>query len=459
MKKPVLEILLIFAVLIRSQSQAVERAGDRKTGSDSSPPTLSATQIRPNQKPTKLTAGKSDTNKIEFFIQLDKNPVSTTTATGGLVVQKGVPSQIAVLVDSTNFDSATWSPYFGTFSASLPSTDGQHQVSVGLKGLASDSQQTWQMEPVVLDRVPPTLVVTNPAPDSILSIPYVQLKGYSLKPLSALSCVVSNVTGITTNLLSGVNSSYYDTNCHCRTTNFFSCYDLDLADGTNVVTLRATDLAGNTRTNFYTYIRNYTGDHTPPAISIYWPQSEDVVSGDRLTLRGVLDDPTAKVTGVISNSGGLCASLAGLVERNGLLWIEGMPLRPGTNMLMVTATDAAGNSATTNLTIIGTTTALTINAVPRNQLWQLTVDVSGAIDTSGYDIWVNGVKATLKDDGTWSASEVPLNEGNTAVIQAVAIPKSDHEGNGTGGSGGKISTYQNPGNPRSAFAVKTEQWK
>jgi len=63
-------------------------------------------------------------------------------------------------------------------------------------------------------------------------------------------------------------------------------------------------------------------------------------------------------------------------------------------------------------------------------------------------VWVNGVKATL--NGTnWTAVNVPVNGLGTTVFEALAITNTDHNGNGTPGTGGggTNSTLQNPGNP------------
>jgi hypothetical protein len=91
---------------------------------------------------------------------------------------------------------------------------------------------------------------------------------------------------------------------------------------------------------------------------------------------------------------------------------------------------------------------LTINTPSSDQLWNQNVTVTGTIDdSSDYTVWVNGVMATLNGDGTWTATNVFLPPGGTAVIQARAIPNSDNGGNGTGGSGGGPVTYDNLGNP------------
>src|SRR6266704_70331 len=73
--------------------------------------------------------------------------------------------------------------------------------------------------------------------------------------------------------------------------------------------------------------------------------------------------------------------------------------------------------------------------------------VSGTISDGGHAVWVNGKKATMHDDHTWSASGVPVNQGGTATLHVRAIANSDNGGNGTPppenqalGQGGSVIT-------------------
>ena len=400
-------------------------------------------------------AGGTDPNKIAFIPELNNDHVNTTSASGTFTILRGVPFQVAVLVDNTNFTSAGWSPCYGSFSASLPSTDGPHQVWVGLKGLASDSQQTWELAAVTLDRVAPLIIITNPA-GATTSQPWIQLKGYSPEPLSNLSYDVNNAAGLATNLQGFVLDQFYDTNLHCFTANTFQCFDVDLTNGANTITLRATDLAGNTSTNVYTYALDYSGDTTAPSLTLYWPQNATQIASNSFTLRGLLDDPTASVTAQITDSTGTNTfSTVGLVEREGLLWVEDLPLSNGVNTLILTATDAAGNSNTTTITVNQNSVAITMNEVTDDQLWQLTAAVNGTVSpASGYTVWVNGVQAILNGDGNWSAANVPVTPGGTAVFQARAIPDTESAVPGSG-----PATYQNLQNPSSANARDAEQQK
>jgi hypothetical protein len=136
---------------------------------------------------------------------------------------------------------------------------------------------------------------------------------------------------------------------------------------------------------------------------------------------------------------------------------ENLPLSGGTNELALTATDAAGNVVTTNISIIQSPLQLIMNDVPGDQLWNPTVNVTGAIsDPADYTVWVNGVKARMDGSGAWEADQVPTTPGGTAVFEVRAIPNTDNGGNGTGGSGGNSASYADPGNPDSPQAQDTQ---
>ena len=47
--------------------------------------------------------------------------------------------------------------------------------------------------------------------------------------------------------------------------------------------------------------------------------------------------------------------------------------------------------------------------------------MTGTVSASGYDVYVNGVKATVSGDPTWSAPNVPLldNQGSGKLLVSV----------------------------------------
>lgn len=397
----------------------------------------------------------ADPNTIAFDVAFTNLYVRENPAAGTFDVLQGVPAQMAVLVDSTNFASATWQSFNSNLLVNLGVTDKTYDVWIGLKGRAANSQATWSMWSLTRDTVPPLIVITNPMV-SMLSQPMIQLQGYSPEPLANLYYDAPNAAGSLTNEQGYVTKQWFDTNLFALTTNWFECVDIVLTNGENVITLRASDQAGNVTTNVYTYVLDYSGDTNPPALVVYWPQGGAQISGDSFTFRGWLDDPTASVAAEIVDANDVTNAATGLLERDGLLWVDDLPLGAGTNTLTLTMTDAAGNLSVTNLSVIKSAVILTLDDLSNVDMNQPRINVSGTINVSDHKIWVNGVEVTNLTGGSWYVEGVPVNEGGTAVIQARAIPNTDNNGNGTSGSGGSGSTMQNPGNPTSTSGKTAE---
>jgi hypothetical protein len=396
----------------------------------------------------------SDPNIISFLVDLTTSYIATSSATVQITVSEGTPSYMAVLVDGTNFSAADWTPYNSNPAINLGSVEGWHVVWVGLRGLPPDAQQTWEQIQLKLILTPPVLILTNPVA-GIVTQPMIELQGFCTDPLASLTFDLSNAAGFFSNQQALVLSQYYDTNAGGFTTNTFQAFDVPLTNGDNVVTFHATDMAGNVTTTNFTYTLDYSGKTNPPVIQVFWPQNGEHVSGTEFTLRGSLDDFTASLTAQIVNASGGTNTVQGLVERNRLYWVENAPLLAGTNYVTLTAMDAAGNIATTNLTI-SVSGGLTIDdfsyelgGTPRN----IIPIVTGTVALTNYTIWVNGVQASQDGQGNWAADSVPLGPGGTAVVEVSAIPNSDNNGYGTGTAPSSDGT---PGNPTAPDSMTAE---
>ena len=393
--------------------------------------------------------GGTDPNTTMFVIHLANDHVRSTNVTGTIDLLRGFPSWMAVLVNNTNFNSAVWGPYFASFNAVLGSADGKYDVWVGLRGRSSNSVPVWMRAAVTLDRTPPLVVITNPLA-SVTSKPVVQVQGYSAEPLGSVYFTVSNALGLGTPAAGFVTGQKFDAVAGVFTTNYFQCFDVELTNGQNTITAWVADLAGNTTTNRLTCVLDFSGDTNAPVTTITWPKNGTKIGMASFTLRGHVDDETAAV--VVSGLG--TNPVSALVERNGVFWVEGLPLGAGTNTLTITATDAAGNLSSTNFAVVKSDVQLTINEVPESQLNSSEVTVSGLINSADYQVWVNGVKASMNSTGTWTASPVPVPAGGTAVFAITAIPLSDNGGNGTPSTlpGADPATW-NPTSPNATLAA------
>ena len=366
----------------------------------------------------------TDPNVIQFSIAVTNNFVNTNMVPLQLKIQGGIPFYIA-LVDSTNFmpgSGETWYPYTSSnIFVNLAWVEGQHDLWVGLKGLPTNATVTWQETILTMETNPPVIVVTNPVANVVVQ-PLLQVQGFVDEQLSSITFDVSNSAGFFANQTGYVTSQFFDINAGTYTTNYFQLYDVRLTNGLNTVTIHATDLAGNTTTTNLSAILDYSSDTNPPVLNIEWPQNGSWVSGSNFTLQAQVDDITAIVTASINNQ-----TNTGIVQRNGQVRGLTLPLSAGTNTVTVTATDAAGNSVTTNLTLVQSLMTLIINPVSADQLNQPFVTVTGSA-TLTTNVTINGVSTFVDNDGNWSAN-VPVATVGVMTVNATA---SDSSGNPIG---------------------------
>lgn len=389
-----------------------------------------------------------DPNFINFYLSITNEYFNHTSAPVRLDIVGGWPSYVAVVLDDTNYiTDASWQTFNGTnLTVNLGSTQGWHTVYIGLRGLPSEAVQTWRIRRLKLDLNPPLLVITNPT-FSTISIPLIQLQGYSPEALGRIVYDITNATGLITNLPVLVTGQFYGTNTFEFTTNAFAAVDVFLTNGLNTITFHATDLAGNVTVTNFNITLDYSSRTNPPVVNLFWPQNGTLVCNSSYTWRGWVNDPASTVTAQLVDTSGNTNVFDAIVERNGDFWVENIP-ETGTNYLTLTVTDSAGNVAMTNITVYPGAVSLTIDTPASDQLWSPVLTVTGTMgDFANYSVWVNGAKATSNGDGTWTATNVFLPPGGTALIQARAIPNSDNSGNGTGGSGGGPVACADLGNP------------
>ncbi|MDW8310010.1 MAG: hypothetical protein RMK20_11615, partial [Verrucomicrobiales bacterium] len=236
----------------------------------------------------------TDPNDIWFDTQIESPYVNQRLLQGACVVHGGVPHQMAVLVNSTNLTSVTWSNYTPNFSAWLPDADGSHTVLVALRGRTTQFAPVTDETEVTLDRVPPLLVITNPVTETV-SKPFLQVQGYANEPLGAMHYDLTNTAGCFSNGLMVVLEQEFDTNAFDFTTNYFQAFDLELTNGLNQIVLTMSDRAGNVVTTNLAVTLDYTSATNPPLLELLWPTNGAHLSGTNLYVRGRISDETARL--------------------------------------------------------------------------------------------------------------------------------------------------------------------
>src|SRR5262249_13892609 len=218
-------------------------------------------------------------------------------------------------------------------------------------------------------------------------------------------------------------------------TTSWSASGIALQAGTNTLTVTARDAARNTATAPL----SVTSDHTPPTVAITIPTSTTIFATNTssLALGGTAADNVGVTQVTWSNSQGGSGTATGTTSWSA----SGIALQAGTNVLTVTARDAAGNTATTTLTVtytgsVSDTTApaAAITSPTNNQAVNISpITVTGTASDAGLgnsgisSVTVNGTAAsggTAVGSGTASWNQSLSLSAGSNIITVVAKDNS-----------------------------------
>jgi hypothetical protein len=361
----------------------------------------------------------TDPNTISFSPRLGNRYFHVTNAVGTCEIFKGAAAYWAVQVGPYSTNCNTWQPYAGQVTLPLGPTNGAYNVWVGLKGSAADSVPAWVGTTVYLDTVAPVLTLSCPT-SGVVTKRIIQATGYSPEELGAISYDLDNAAGEATNQPVLIIGQSYSTNTAEFTSNFFQAYDVPLINGLNALTFRATDLAGNVTTLTTNFTLDYSTKTNPPVVQLFWPQNGMEICGSNIVCRGQVSDDTATVKVCLTDVAGATNTADSLVGRDGIFYANNLTLSPGPNYLTYTVTDSAGNVTQTNITISTSTLALTIDPVVAGQ-----TQVTGTVGDTQYTLCINGIRATVNQNGTWSATIPPIGIGGGAVVVNAVLGGGD----------------------------------
>jgi hypothetical protein len=377
----------------------------------------------------------TEPNLIEFAVTATDNYSPASPAWVRLQLAGGIPFHQAVLLDSTNFGAAVWGSYTSTnLEVDLGSTEGWHDLWLGLRGYSGASHPTWKWKRLKLDTTSPRLSLLSPA-EGVVTQSTLQLVGSCPEALRAIWYDLSNSVGVLPNQPVPILDQHQDTNTWELTSTTFQAFDVPLAEGTNLITLHATDLAGNQTVTNFTYTLDYSNVTNPPSVQVTWPPDGIQVAASNVTLRGWTDDPTATVRAQTTGANGIPRTFCGLVERTGHFWVDNIPLAVGTNLVTLTLTNAAAKGTSTSIRLVRGDLLVAMNPVtPPSELWRPALTVTGTISDPSYAVWVNGVKAMNPGNGGWIATNVPVTAGNVAIFRMTAYSPEEEQPDGSHGN-------------------------
>lgn len=257
--------------------------------------------------------------------------------------------------------------------------EGKHTVYVSAKdSYGNGASITWAF---TVDTVPPTLVVTAPTGGEITNNPTLKVKGYT-------DAVDSDVT-INGNAVPLAADGSFD-------------YPVALSEGSNTITVEATDVAGHT----VQIMKKVTLDTKAPTLTVTAPAQDAIVSTSVITVTGTTEkNAVVMVNGnyaTVDSSGNFAATVT---------------LAEGQNAIQVTSRDAAGNiaKATVNVVLDTIAPAITVTTPVEGAIFASgTAEVAGTVvDANLATLKVNGNVVTVTNNAF--STSVTLVEGANAI--------------------------------------------
>lgn len=217
-----------------------------------------------------------------------------------------------------------------TFASYVDLVEGINQITVTATNASGKTSSTSiTVTRSTQDVPPPVISVSYPSDGSIVTSSFLTLFGFISDPFPTIS--VSSDT------------AYIDHNNSYINGNFFY-YTVRLVSGQNKITITAINSAGKTSTSSLTVTYSPPG----PIINITSPANGSTVNTPQLTISAYVYRTANPIAGVTIN--GTNAALT-QNDYNGYSITSSVPLTQGPNTITVVATDTAGFSSTSSITV------------------------------------------------------------------------------------------------------------
>jgi Putative Ig domain len=314
------------------------------------------------------------------------------------------------------------------FISGIPTTSGSYTVTASVSdGVLNSAPQsfTWSVSPApAADTTAPSITITGPTTASTFVSTNATM---SLAGSASDNAGVASVSWVSDRGGSGTASG----------TTSWGVASVGLQTGTNTITVTALDTAGNRGTDVLTV--TYTPpDTTIPAITITGPTTSSTYAtvSSALTVSGTASDNVGVTQVSWSNDRGGSGTASGTTSWSA----AGIALQSGTNIITVSARDAAANQKTDTITVTYTppdTTAPTVTIMGPTPaaMYATTSSVLTIGGTSSDDRGVTAVSWSNDRGGTgftsgttsWSVASVGLQSG-TNIITVTAQDSADNRG-------------------------------
>ncbi|HEB89302.1 MAG TPA: hypothetical protein ENI85_07005, partial [Deltaproteobacteria bacterium] len=334
----------------------------------------------------------------EILVTLDSPPLVTILApvdglqTSAIEIEVSGTATDLVGVQSVTVNGQPATQVGDTFSITLPLVDGDNLFTA----VATD-----------------TIGNTGSANTSVFraDAPTISIDGFSDGDVtnSVVVAISGSVTG--TELTVFVNDVIAPVDANGAFT-----LDVSLVEGPNQIVARVESPFGNASQAITLSL-----DTVAPLVGIVDPIDGSTTTLETIGVSGTASDPSG-ISAVVVN--GIPAAL------NGTSWSAALPLIVGSNAIVATATDTAGNQASTTIQVIRELEPLTIDiGSPRDGVSTSapSIVVSGFVSDPSASVSINGVSALVS--GTSYSATIPLNPFTNIVTATAARGAETSEAN------------------------------
>jgi hypothetical protein len=339
--------------------------------------------------------------------------VAITTPAGNVTVTNGTLAMAGTASDNVGVTQVTWVNSTGSggtatgttaWTASVSLQSGTNVITVTARDAAGNTRTASVTVTYNPDTTLPTIAITTPSGPLTVTTSPVAVSGTASDDIGVTQVSWSNSAG-------GSGTATGTTSWSANVT---------LQAGANIITFTARDAANNTRTAAVTVTFN-PPDTTLPSLSISSPSGNVTVTTSPRNFSGTSSDNIGVTQVSWSSSRGASGTATGTTS-----WSASIPLVSGSNVITITARDAANNQRTASRTVTynppdTTAPAIAITspsgpitvAVPTVALSGTASDAIGVTQVT----WTNnrGGNGTATGTTSWSVPAVTLQTGANVI--------------------------------------------
>jgi len=416
-----------------TQVSWVNNRGGSGTASGTTGWSVSGVVLQSGSNVLTVTARDAAGNTSTDALTVTYNPPDTTAPAVSITSPTG-NSTTTVATSPLNIG--------GTASDAVGVTQVTWSNDRGGSGTASGTN-SWSVSGIVLQTGANVLTVTardaanNTSTDTLtvtyspdVTAPAISITSPTSNPTLSTTLATLNISGTSSDAVGVTQVTWANDRGGSGTasgTTSWSVANITLQSGSNVLTVTSRDAAGNS--NFDTLTVTYTPDTTQPGVTITGPTSNPTLSVTTtpLALSGTASDNVGVTQVSWSSNRGSSGNASGTTS-----WSVGsITLLSGSNIITVTARDAAGNTNTDTLTVTYTPDT----TQPNVSITTPTSNATHVVNTSTIPLggtasdnvavtqvsWSNnrGGSGTASGTTSWSVASVSLQTGsNTITVTA-----------------------------------------